>query len=435
MLASIVSAVDLNVYDAQGNLLGQTSRQDVSRWMQNGKSQKKIYMAAKSVVSKKQSYKTKSPRKTMGKKRWYEVDWNQGIKICPEKKFNKEDGVWIVNGAARVDSLNCVYIEGSPYTRSILALYSRNLNDLSEADSSWILVNQAIVELSGKTFNVRKGFNKECKGKGCDIYTTENMTFEHDLIVDKTEMRIRDAMWLQESSSSLRKMRNVVADYDYKKNLNWFNKEFYPSVSDQEMLDYPIPYNHMLVMLRSIKDGLDISWVGELPQDSARANGYVLQKLEASENVSTWNLSSNGYRVPTVNEWIVLMSGGTSTVFAWGDTLDKKALSREMNVECSDKAPGLYPVRKYVPNAFDLYDVYGNAEESVIGLYKDNEDSSVTRYAISSFCGTYDGNNMLPVCRAMRPYACAKKNNPRENKEYSTFYIGFTGVRAVRILE
>lgn len=436
VFACRILAYELNIYDAQGNLIGQTTSQHASSWMQNDKSQKIVYIAAKSADSKNQSYKTKAPRKMMGKKHWYEVDWNQGIKICPEKKFNKEDGVWIVNGSASVDSLNCVYIDGSPYTRSILALYSRDLNDLTEADSCWILVNQSIVELTGKTFKVRKAFNRNCVDGNCDIFLTQDIKFEYDLIVDKTEMRFRDAMWLQDFSSDLRKIRNIVTDYDYKTSIDWSDKAFYPSVDFNEILDYPVPSDAKLVMLRSLKDGLDVSWAGYVPMDSARVKGFVLQKMTTSKNVNAWNLSSNGYRFPTVDEWSVLMNGGVANVFVWGDSVDEKKLGKEMNIGCSDKTPGLYPVRKYAPNAYGLYDVYGNAEERVFDFYKDSEDSGIILFSLAPYCGGYKESKFIrPVCRAMRPYACAKKNKPRLEKKYDTFYNGFVGMRAVRILE
>ncbi|HOG67768.1 MAG TPA: hypothetical protein PK366_00185, partial [Fibrobacteraceae bacterium] len=114
-----VFASDLNVYDAQGNFITKTSRQDAPNWLKNNKEHRKIYIASKNASSQSQLYKTVSPRKTIGKKYWYEVDWNQGVKLCPQKNIKIGDGTWIVNGAARIDSLNCVYVEGSPYTRSI----------------------------------------------------------------------------------------------------------------------------------------------------------------------------------------------------------------------------------------------------------------------------------------------------------------------------
>jgi hypothetical protein len=430
-----VFASDLNVYDAQGNFITKTSRQDAPNWLKNNKEHRKIYIASKNASSQSQLYKTVSPRKTIGKKYWYEVDWNQGVKLCPQKNIKIGDGTWIVNGAARIDSLNCVYVEGSPYTRSILVLYSRDQKDLTEADSSWILVNQTIVELAGKTIKVPKALNYNCTRKDCDAFVTEELKFENDLIVDKTEMRFRDAIWLQESVSDLRKIRNIVDDYDYKKAIDWFDREFYPSVNFNEIIDYPVPYNGKLVMLRSVKDGLDVSWKGYFPLDSVRKKNYDLQIIPIDDLVSAWDLKSNGYRIPTAKEWIVLTSGGSSRVFAWGDSVDEKSLSREMNIWCSDKDPGLYPVKQYAPNGYGLYDVYGNAEERVFGFRKHREYPDITLFSIAPFCGAYEEKGILPVCRSLRPYACAKKGKPRLQKKYDSFYNGFVGMRAVRILE
>ena len=142
---------DFCVFDANGNCVSNLHdmREAKNLFQENGF--KKYYIASnEKSIAEKRSYKSVKPTKSSGHKRWYEVDWNQGIKFCTEANFNTGDGIWIVNGSAHVDSLNCIYVDGSPYTRSILVLYARNMNDLTDADSSWILVNQTIVELAGK---------------------------------------------------------------------------------------------------------------------------------------------------------------------------------------------------------------------------------------------------------------------------------------------
>ena len=116
---------DFCVFDANGNcasvLHSMKDAQNTSKKI----GLKKYYIAQKekNIVAR-HSYKTVNPKKNIGRKKWYEVDWNQGVKLCPESNFNIGDGIWIVNGSAHVDSLNCIYVDGSPYTRSILVLYA-----------------------------------------------------------------------------------------------------------------------------------------------------------------------------------------------------------------------------------------------------------------------------------------------------------------------
>ncbi len=152
---------DLCVFDANGNCVSVLHNMREMRDVPQRNGFKKYYIATKEKsIEGNRSYESVLPTKSMGHKKWYEVDWNQGVKLCPEKKTNASDGVWIVNGPAHVDSLNCVYVDGSPYTRSILVLYAKNENDLKNADTSWILVNQTIVNLKGKKFTVYKGLGR-----------------------------------------------------------------------------------------------------------------------------------------------------------------------------------------------------------------------------------------------------------------------------------
>ena len=149
---------DFCVFDAKGNCVSvlHDMREAQNAFPENGL--KKYYVATnEKSTAEIHSYKLIKPTKSSGHKKWYEVDWNQGVKLCPENKPDAENGFWIVNGSAHVDLRNCVYVDGSPYTRSILVLFARNANDLMDADSSWILVNQAIVDFKGKNFIVYEG--------------------------------------------------------------------------------------------------------------------------------------------------------------------------------------------------------------------------------------------------------------------------------------
>lgn len=142
---------DFCVFDANGNCVSVLHDMREAQNAFQEKGFKKYYIASKEKsVAKIRSYRLVKPTKSIGRKKWYEVDWNQGVKLCPENKLDAKNGFWIVNGSAHVDFTNCVYVDGSPYTRSILVLFARNMNDLTDADSSWILVNQAIVNLKGK---------------------------------------------------------------------------------------------------------------------------------------------------------------------------------------------------------------------------------------------------------------------------------------------
>jgi hypothetical protein len=325
------------VYDAQGNCVEIIQNNHLINKMKKNKGYKKYYIALSKNEknNNRQTYISDSFVKSKGKKRWYEVDWNQGVKLCPEKEFNTGDGIWIVNGSAHVDSVNCVYVDGSPYTRSILVLYARNMNDLTDADSSWILVNQAIVELAGKTFKIWDSYSYDPKKT-----KIRNVTFKQDLIVDKTELRIRDAIWLRRYVSELRKLRDVPG---YNSFWGRHNYAFYPTKDTLEILDYPAPGDGRLTLIRSMQDRLEMTWMGTILKkslDAKKNQNYFTQP--SVENlpgtydsfVDVLDTTANGYRYPSKDEWFVLQRGGAATIFAWGNDPDEKKLSRYMNINC-----------------------------------------------------------------------------------------------------
>lgn len=347
-------------------------------------------------ITVRQSYKTVNPRKTVGRKKWYEVDWNQGVKLCPEKDFNTGNGTWIVNGTSHVDSLNCVYVDGSPYTRSILVLFARDRNDLKDADSSWILVNQTIIDLKGKNFIVYKGI-----GRIDDRYvkdTSYAVRMEYDLIVDKTELRVRDALWLREGEK-----------VHEKQSVLWFYEDYYPSSDSLMVLDYPSQYYRYYLEFRSKKDGLE----------------SVLNCPKLTQ--CSYNKSANGYRLPYYDEWYILQNAGQSKVFSWGNEFVKDSLKKYADIHCAENVAGLYPVKRYAPNQFGLYDTYGNAYETYFALYDDGGYLAVNPCSISGF------KNPGKACRELLRYKCLRRNTIVNNATFKT--PGFQGLRMVRKLE
>lgn len=385
---------DFCIFDANGNCV--SVLQDI-REAQNvlkEKGFKKYYVASKekSIVGK-YSYKSVIPTKSNGHKKWYEVDWNQGVKLCPEETLETEKGIWIVNSSAHVDSLNCLYVDGSPYTRSILVLYAKNENDLKNADSSWLLVNQAIVNLKGKKFTVYGGRGRSDAWKLRD--TSYTVQLNYDLIVDKTELRVRDALWLREGEN-FDKIRSVLHLY----------KKYYPSSDSLDVLDYPSPFFMDYLTFRSKRDGLESMW--------------NWPKI----NESAFNKSANGYRVPYYDEWYILQNAGQSKIFSWGDQFVEDSLKKYADIHCAEKKSGIYPVKQYAPNQFGLYDTYGNAEDEYLILSDEN--------ILTRSCSALS-NNPGKACRDLLKYKCLRRNEMVFSGTFKT--PGFPGMRMVRILE
>lgn len=388
---------DFCVFDAKGGCVSNLQDMREAQNVFQEKSFKKHYIASKAKpVAGLRSYKSVKPTKSSGHKRWYEVDWNQGVIFCPEKEFNTGDGIWIVNGSARMDSKNCLYVDGSPYTRSILVLYARNLNDLTDADSSWILVNQAIVNLKGKDFIVYGGVGRFEYGKIRD--TSYAVHMDYDLIVDKTELRVRDALWLREGEK-----------INEKESVLCFNEDYYPSSDSLEVLDYPSIYYHYYLSFRSKKDGLES--VKNCP------------KLTEC----TYNDSANGYRLPYYDEWYILQNAGRSKVFSWGNEFIEDSLKKYADIHCAEKKSGLYPVKQYAPNQYGLYDTYGNANESYFV-----PDGYYGYYGVNP-CSISGFHNPGKACRDLIKYKCLPRDEIITNATFKK--PAFQGMRMVRVLD
>ena len=388
---------DFCIFDAKGNCVSVLRNLQEIRDVSSKNGFKKYYVATKEKSTEEnRSYGLVLPTRSKDHKKWYEVEWNQGIKLCPEKKTNASDGVWIVNGPAHVDSLNCVYVDGSPYTRSILVLYAKNENDLKNADSSWVLVNQTIVNLKGKKFTIYKGLGSIDDRTLKDTSYTVQM--EYDLIVDKTELRVRDALWLREGEK-VNEKQSVLA----------LNSDYYLSSDSLEVLDYPSKYYQYYLGFRSKKDGLE--------------SFLNCPKLTQC----TYNKSANGYRLPYYDEWYILQNAGRSKVFSWGNEFVKDSLKKYADIHCAENVAGLYPVKRYAPNQFGLYDTYGNAYETYFALYDDGGYLAVNPCSISGF------KNPGKACRELLRYKCLRRNTIVNNATFKT--PGFQGLRMVRVLE
>lgn len=87
ILASLSFASDYCVFDAQGNCVKRFEERYSPKSLNKENGYKKYYIALQTNKrgAERQTYNQMQFNKTKGRKRWYEVDWNQGVKLCPEK--------------------------------------------------------------------------------------------------------------------------------------------------------------------------------------------------------------------------------------------------------------------------------------------------------------------------------------------------------------
>lgn len=99
---------------------------------------------------------------------------------------------------------------------------------------------------------------------------------------------------------------------------------------------------------------------------------------DAQEFLRKLNKMNDGYtyRLPSEAEWEYACRAGTTTEFAFGDSLSSTQANFDGNYPYGGAERGVYlkktvPVGSYQPNAFGLYDMHGNVSEWCQDWYHD----------------------------------------------------------------
>jgi hypothetical protein len=299
--------------------------------------------------------------------RWFEVNKNEYIKICPLNFTEK--GTWLLPFQAELDSLNCLCLFTDEFTRSAAALYIPDTSNKNLIDTNWILINQKIVNLSKGSHRVFYGKKIPSREKRNPESGFRNVSLSQDLIVDATEFSIGEAEWLNQR------------EYDGVKSIGRKNWPF----------ETTNIYHYANV--RSIWDGLD-SVYKILPIEQWRKTSlpFIEKRLN---DVVVIDTSANGYRIPFYEEWGALQQAGSQDDFFWGnDNLLSGVVTKYEQIFGDSSRSFCYASGEKDPNPFGLYDVYGNALEYV--LIKNDASEN---YSHALECRVSQEYDQSPACQ------------------------------------
>ena len=108
--------------------------------------------------------------------------------------------------------------------------------------------------------------------------------------------------------------------------------------------------------LLSKREGLEPVYAVDYETDISQWN-YKPHRGNEIERKITQNVSANGYRLPTVEEWQYAAKGGKDYAYAGSDNIDKVAWYDE------NSGGTTHPAAQKKANGYGLYDMSGNVRE------------------------------------------------------------------------
>lgn len=197
-----------------------------------------------------------------------------------------------------------------------------------------------------------------------DVYKQgkyENRNYNQSLIVDKTKFTMGDAMYYNKIDATL------ITPWTFERN-DYKNKKL--EESNLPLIDVNAYNEWHFANERSKKEGLDTAYIRIYPNSKDAKKFILLGNPNLDYNsckscsMIAIDTSASGYRLPFQEEWMLLMRGGASTRYYWGE--DSATVSSYEWV----KPIGLKPVAQKKSNSLGLYDISGISSERIHYFYQ-----------------------------------------------------------------
>jgi formylglycine-generating enzyme required for sulfatase activity len=319
-------------------------------------------------------------RDSLDEENWLEVEKNENVKICVDQKVF----AWKTVLKSSVLNDSCLVFQAPTFVGVETVDVS-----FSEADSSH-KINLAIgmKYLNFKDEEVLLGFNTcrenqlvgRCKNEDPERLFSVTGTY----LVDKypvTNCEFTQLMWDSIPATSLYRNESLRKDYyedwlnrkrAYTRNENCITQD---TAANTVSLFQAMKYANA----RSIREGLKPYYIFTPVEEYAERESILstTQRIVTRRDFTIHDINyiqvsddstSNGYRLPYYNEWMMFARGGDKKNMApWGDssgTFEKtKKYARFKTKMVSFETE---PVGQLTPNGYGLYDMFGLVQEHVL---------------------------------------------------------------------
>ena len=318
-------------------------------------------------------------RKSLKKLQWIEVEKNEIIKMCLDTRVLS----WETSLNAAIYNDSCIVFQAP----TLIGVDSLKAYFRKDGKSHKINLAIGLKYLNFKNEKVLLGFNKYKKEGlikyGHKVEDPERIvSVTGTYLVDKypvTNCEVTQLLWdsipMNPSFSQRSTMIEFAEKWAQRKRTNIRNENC--AVHDSAACTILLYQAMKYANARSLKDGLKpyyifsdtIAYKQKILSKGSYIIGYFDFDLQENDFVKvTVDFSSDGYRLPFYDEWMMFARGGDKKNIApWGD--ESADIKEVQKYALFDKWEHYYesePVGQLTPNGYGLYDFFGLVWEHVL---------------------------------------------------------------------